>query len=179
MNLPNKLTVLRILLIPVCLLCWAMGWPVAAAAVFCLASITDFLDGYLARKHHLVTTFGKFADPVADKLLVLTCMVFLCADKRLSAWAVCIVAARELMVDGLRMVASGKGKVIAAGWLGKIKTNTQLFCILFAMLLPVRHTVVIVLEIVMAVMTLVSGVHYFLASKDVFRDEPEQKESKA
>ena len=115
MNLPNQLTVLRIILIPVCLVLWGLGMPVPAAIVFALAAITDFLDGYIARKQNIVTTFGKFADPVADKILVLTAMIFLTADGILPAWAVCIVAARELMVDGLRLGASGKGNVIADG----------------------------------------------------------------
>ena len=87
MNLPNKLTVLRIIMIPICLGLWALGQPVLSAAVFALAAITDFLDGYIARKQKIVTVFGKFADPVADKVLVLTAMIFLCADGRLPAWA--------------------------------------------------------------------------------------------
>jgi hypothetical protein len=96
MNLPNKLTVLRIIMIPICLGLWALGQPVLSAAVFALAAITDFLDGYIARKQKIVTVFGKFADPVADKVLVLTAMIFLCADGRLPAWAVAIVAALTL-----------------------------------------------------------------------------------
>ena len=171
MNLPNKLTLLRVFMIPVCLLLWALGLSYPAAAVFVLAAATDFLDGYIARKKNLVTVFGKFADPVADKILVLTAMIFLCADGRLPAWAVCIVAARELMVDGLRLVAVGKGNVIAAGWLGKIKTNTQYFCVLAAMLLPQGHWITLALAIAMSVMTVWSGAQYFLASKDVFRED--------
>lgn len=169
MNLPNKLTLLRICLIPVCLALWAMGLPVWAAAVFALAALTDFLDGYIARKRGIVTVFGKFADPVADKILVLTAMIFLCADGRIPAWAVCIVAARELTVDGLRLVAAGGGKVIAAGWLGKIKTNLQFFCVLSAMLLPQGHVVTLILTIAMAIMTLWSGGQYLWAYRDVIR----------
>ena len=172
MNLPNKLTILRIVMIPVCLLLWALRQNVGAAAVFALAAATDFLDGYIARKRNIVTVFGKFADPVADKILVLTAMIFLCADGCLPAWAVCVVAARELMVDGLRLVAVGRGSVIAAGWLGKIKTNLQFFCVLSAMLLPKGHWVTLVLSILMAVMTVWSGAQYFWASRRVFRDEP-------
>ena len=171
MNVPNQLTILRVILIPVCLLLWALGLPWWAAAVFALAAVTDFLDGYIARKQGIVTVFGKFADPVADKLLVLCAMIFLCADGRLPAWAVCIVAARELMVDGLRLVAVGKGNVIAAGWLGKIKTNTQYFCVLAAMLLPQGHWIPLALAILMSVMTVWSGAQYFLASRDVFRED--------
>ena len=171
MNLPNKLTLLRILLIPVCLLLWALGQPVFSAAVFALAALTDFLDGYIARKRNIVTVFGKFADPVADKILVLTAMIFLCADGILPAWAVCIVAARELMVDGLRLVAVGKGTVIAAGWLGKIKTNLQYFCVLAAMLLPLGHWITLTLAALMAVLTVWSGAQYFWASRDVFKQQ--------
>lgn len=170
MNLPNRLTVLRVILIPVCLLLWALHLPWWAAAVFALAAATDFLDGYIARKQGIVTVFGKFADPVADKILVLTAMIFLCADGRLPAWAVCIVAARELMVDGLRLVAVGKGNVIAAGWLGKIKTNAQYFCVLAGMLLPSGHWITLALAALMSVMTVWSGGQYFWASRAVFKE---------
>lgn len=171
MNLPNQLTILRIIMIPVCLVLWGLGLPIPAAIVFALAAITDFLDGYIARKMKITTTFGKFADPVADKILVLTAMIFLCADGILPPWAVCVVASRELMVDGLRMVSAGKGKVIAAGWLGKIKTNLQFFCVLAGMLLPLGHWVTFTLTILMVVMTIVSGVQYFWASRHIFREE--------
>lgn len=171
MNLPNKLTLLRIALIPVCLLLWALHQPVLAAVVFALAAATDFLDGYIARKNNLVTVFGKFADPVADKILVLTAMIFLCADGRLPAWAVCIVAARELMVDGLRLVAVGKGSVIAAGWLGKIKTNLQFACILCGMLLAQGHWITLALSCLMAAMTVWSGVNYFLGARNIFKND--------
>ena len=172
MNLPNKLTLLRICLIPLCLLLWALGLPIPAAIAFAVAAITDFFDGYIARKQNIVTVFGKFADPVADKVLVLTAMVFLCADGHLPAWAVSIVAARELLVDGLRLVAAGKGNVIAAGWLGKIKTNTQYACVLAAMLLPPScRWITLALTILMSVMTVWSGAQYFWASRDVFRED--------
>ena len=169
MNLPNKLTLLRIAMIPVCLALWAAGQPVLSAAVFALAAATDFLDGYIARKRNLVTVFGKFADPVADKILVLTAMIFLCAANRLPAWAISIVAARELMVDGLRLVAVGQGQVIAAGWLGKIKTNLQYFCVLGAMLLPAGHWLVITLAALMSLMTVWSGGQYLWGYRNVFK----------
>ena len=169
MNLPNKLTLVRVFLIPVCLALWAFGQHAASAAVFALAAATDFLDGYIARKQGLVTVFGKFADPVADKILVLTAMIFLCYDGRLAAWAVSIVAARELMVDGLRLVAVGKGKVIAAGWLGKIKTNLQYFCVLSAMLLPQGHWITLALTAAMAALTLWSGAQYVWGYRDVLK----------
>jgi len=171
MNLPNKLTILRIIMIPICLALWALGQPLGSAIVFALAAITDFLDGYIARKQKIVTVFGKFADPVADKVLVLTAMIFLCADGRLPAWAVSLVAARELMVDGLRLVSAGKGNVIAAGWLGKIKTNLQFFCVLSAMLLPAAHWLTLTLAVLMSIMTVLSGVDYFWAARDVFKED--------
>ena len=170
MNVPNQLTLLRILMIPVCLLLWALELPVWAAAVFALAAATDFFDGYIARKRNIVTVFGKFADPVADKLLVLTAMIMLTEQGLLPAWAVCVVAARELAVDGLRLVASGKGQVVAAKMPGKIKTTLQFLCVLSA-LLPVPQPVRLVLTIAMAVMTVVSGALYFISLKDVFHEE--------
>ena len=172
MNLPNKLTLLRICLIPLCLLLWALGLPIPAAIAFAVAAITDFFDGYIARKQNIVTVFGKFADPVADKVLVLTAMVFLCADGHLPAWAgaVSIVAARELLVDGLRLVAAGKGNVIAAGWLGKIKTNLQYFCVVAAMVLPKGHWLTLTFTILMAIMTVWSGAQYVWGHREIFKN---------
>ena len=185
MNLPNKLTVIRIAMIPLCLVCWAAGWHILAAVLFAAAAITDFLDGYIARKHNIVTTFGKFADPVADKILVLTSMIFLCADGLLPHWAVAIVAARELMVDGLRMVAVGQGRVIAAGKLGKIKTVSQMVLILFLMivgrLVPVFFGGMALLQSIVTIIgwgitawvgfiTVWSGVDYFQRNFDVIRN---------
>ena len=170
MNLPNKLTLLRICLIPLCLLLWALDQPIPAAITFSVAAITDFFDGYIARKRNIVTVFGKFADPVADKVLVLTAMVFLCADGHLPAWAVSIVAARELLVDGLRLVAAGKGNVIAAGWLGKIKTNLQYFCVVAAMVLPKGHWLTLTFTILMAIMTVWSGAQYVWGHREIFKN---------
>ena len=170
MNLPNKLTLLRICLIPLCLLLWALGLPIPAAIAFAVAAITDFFDGYIARKQNIVTVFGKFADPVADKVLVLTAMVFLCADGHIPAWAVSIVAARELLVDGLRLVAAGKGNVIAAGWLGKIKTNLQYFCVVAAMVLPKSHWLTLTFTILMAIMTVWSGAQYVWGHREIFKN---------
>lgn len=170
MNLPNKLTLLRICLIPLCLLLWALGLPIPAAIAFAVAAITDFFDGYIARKQNIVTVFGKFADPVADKVLVLTAMVFLCADGHLPAWAVSIVAARELLVDGLRLVAAGKGNVIAAGWLGKIKTNLQYFCVVAAMVLSKGHWLTLTFTILMAIMTVWSGAQYVWGHREIFKN---------
>ena len=170
MNLPNRLTMLRILLIPVCCALIALKEYAWAAGVFAVAALTDFLDGRIARSRNLITVFGKFADPVADKLLVLTAMIMLTEQGLLPAWAVCIVAARELAVDGLRLVASGKGQVVAARMPGKIKTTLQFLCVLSA-LLPVPKVVCTVLTIAMAVMTVVSGALYFTSLRGVFHEE--------
>lgn len=167
MNLPNKLTILRILMIPLCVLFVMLGWYLAAAIVFILAAVTDFLDGYIARKQNIVTNFGKFADPVADKILALSVMVALIPTLSFPWWAVCIVAARELAVDGLRLVAVEKGIVIPAGNLGKIKTNFQFFSVLSALfLLP--HWITLTLCILMSLLTIISGLQYFIASKELF-----------
>ena len=137
MNLPNRLTVARVVLIPVMvILMW--GGTVCnllAAAVFGLAAFTDFLDGHIARSRGIVTDLGKFLDPVADKLLTLSAFIMLIQQGLMPAWATVIILARELCVDGLRMVAVTKGQVIAAGKLGKIKTVCQIVLILWLMLL--------------------------------------------
>ena len=139
MNLPNKLTLLRILLVPVFML-FAGGVLLAyqpagyflAGAVFAVASFTDFLDGYLARRWHLVTDFGKFADPLADKLLTTTAFLYMMKDGVCSPVVLTLILAREFAVSGVRMVAASApgGKVIAANWWGKIKTVLQMVTIL-------------------------------------------------
>ena len=168
MNLPNRLTMLRVLMIPLCLLFIMVSWYLPAAIVFALAALTDFLDGYLARRDKLVTNFGKFADPVADKILALTVMAALLARGMYPWWAVCIVVARELAVDGLRLVAVEQGIVIPAGTLGKYKTNAQFFSILSALLfLPGWLTMALV--ILMSVLTIISGVQYFRGAEDLLK----------
>ncbi len=164
MNLPNKLTLLRIALIPLCVLLIVVGAPIPAGIVFVLAGLTDFVDGYIARKRNIVTNFGKFADPVADKILSLCVMVVLIPYLNYPWWAVCIVAARELAVDGLRLVAVEQGIVISAGKLGKIKTNFQFFSVISALfLLP--NTITMILCVIMSILTIVSGVQYFYGAR--------------
>ncbi len=133
MNLPNKLTLLRILLVPVFMLLAGQGWMLAAGIVFAVASFTDFLDGSIARKYNLVTDFGKFADPLADKLLTTTAFVYMIVDGVCSPAVVVIILAREFAVSGLRMIAAGApgGRVIAANWWGKVKTVLQMLTIIF------------------------------------------------
>ena len=169
MNLPNKLTILRVAMIPLCLLFALLGFHTAAAAVFGLAALTDLLDGHIARKHNMVTNFGKFADPVADKMIVLL------YQGLFPWWAVCVVAIRELAVDGLRLVAVEQGLVIPAGKLGKFKTNAQIFSVLAALLfLP--GWLVMALAVIMSVLTVISGIQYFYGARSVFQmEETERK----
>ena len=136
MNLPNKLTMLRILLIPVFMVVLYWGFPGAtwvALAIFIIASFTDLLDGKIARKYNLVTDFGKFADPLADKLLTTVAFIYMMRDGVCSPVVLCIILAREFAVSGLRMVAAGAkdGKVIAANMWGKVKTVLQMLSIIF------------------------------------------------
>ena len=126
LNLPNKLTLLRMALVPVYLVLLACGWDLLALIVFAAASLTDMLDGRIARSRHLVTNFGKFMDPIADKLLTHTAFIMLCAMGRLNGVACIIFIAREFVVSGLRLVAVEQGHVIAAGMSGKIKTVLQM-----------------------------------------------------
>ena len=134
MNLPNKLTLLRILLVPVFMVCasqgYSTGWMLASGIVFAVASFTDFLDGHLARKWNMVTDFGKFADPLADKLLTTTAFLYMMEMGACSPVVLVIILAREFAVSGLRMVAAGSGHVIAANMWGKVKTVLQMVTVL-------------------------------------------------
>ncbi|MBQ2929710.1 MAG: CDP-diacylglycerol--glycerol-3-phosphate 3-phosphatidyltransferase [Clostridia bacterium] len=186
MNTPNKLSLLRVALIPVMVLfMYLPGWPMVlvSTAVFGAAAYTDYLDGHIARRDGLVTDFGKFIDPVADKLLNLSAMIMLTMGGLLPHWAVIVILARELAVDGLRMVAVGQGRVIAAGPLGKIKTVSQMVLIIFLMLAGrlapvlfggVLASAVNVIGWVMIawviVITVWSGVDYFVRNFDVIRN---------
>jgi len=180
MNLPNKLSITRVCLIPLCvvLLYIPQTWcRWAALAVFIIAAFTDFLDGKIARKRNLVTNFGKFIDPVADKLLVLCTMVALCGLGQFPAWVVIVVLFRELAVDGLRLVAMEQGHVIAAGQLGKIKTVTQLLTLILFLAIPTlgTHPVGIVLEWAIVLATLGSGAEYFVRNRSVLNLKNEKK----
>ena len=169
MNTANKLTLLRVILIPVYLVIWHLdfaGNNIVALIIFIAASITDFVDGYVARHYDQVTDFGKFMDPLADKVLVLTSMICFCAMGRFPAWALVIVMAREFAVSGLRLVAVDNGRVIAAGWSGKVKTFSTMVC-LCLMHLDIPEWLWWVCVIVIAATTLYSGVEYFVKNKDV------------
>lgn len=175
MNWPNRLSIVRVALVPLVVGMMYVGapWGYAAALVlFCAASLTDWFDGWLARRQGIVTNFGKFIDPVADKLLVLSTMIGLCGQGFLPAWACVVVLFRELSVDGLRLVAMEQGKVIAAGKLGKLKTCTQML-MLVALLLtacgwlnaPALNAVLLWLAVGM---TLWSGADYFVRNRALF-----------
>ena len=169
MNLPNKLTLLRIILIPVFMGVLYWGFPGAnyvALAIFIVASLTDLLDGKIARKYNLVTDFGKFADPLADKMLVTAAMLWFVEIGQMAAWMLLIVICREFAVSGLRMIASDKGRVIAAGWSGKVKTASTMVCICL-MLLIARPALDLVCAAVILVTTVYSGAEYFVKNKDV------------
>lgn len=194
MNLPNKITIARILLIPVMMIVPFLGLNeivfndvtqgnLLILIIFLIASFTDFLDGYIARKNNLITTFGKFLDPIADKLLVLAALIMLVEQGIVPAWIPVVISAREFIVSGIRMLAAGEGNVIAASMLGKIKTVSQMIAISLAFLstnkfmqfidgtLQGGHLVLNVLMslgmLVSVIATIWSGIDYFIKSKDV------------
>ena len=139
MNLPNKLTVLRVIMIPffVAFMLTDIGGEYGkyiALAIFAVASLTDLLDGHLARKHNLVTNFGKFMDPLADKLLVCSALICLVEMQRLAAWMVILIISREFIISGFRLIASDNGVVIAASYWGKFKTTFQMLMIILLIL---------------------------------------------
>lgn len=135
MNLPNKLTTARVLLIPLFLLTLYWGYWHVALVIFALASITDALDGHIARKYGLVTDFGKFMDPLADKLLVTAALLAFVELLRVPAWVVFLIIARELAITGLRTIAAGKGVVMAADQWGKVKTASQMVWICYGLVM--------------------------------------------
>lgn len=174
MNLPNKLTVLRIIMVPFFVLFMltdiggaANKW--IALVLFCVASLTDLLDGKIARARNLVTNFGKFMDPLADKLLVCSAMICLIPLGKLDAWIVIVIIAREFIISGFRLVASDSGIVIAASYWGKFKTVSQMFMIilLIANLGGVFDMIGTVLIWVSLVLTVVSLVDYVAKNKEV------------
>ncbi len=176
MNLPNKLSVARVLCIPAIVTLLHFPQPACryiAAALFVLGCVTDFLDGKIARKRNLVTDFGKFIDPVADKLLVLTTLIMLIHLGMMPAWIVIVILCRELAVDGLRMVAVTQGRVIAAGPLGKWKTACQMVLISAMLILNLgvfdAWPLTLLAGIVVA-LTLASAVDYFVRNASVLAE---------
>ncbi len=177
MNLPNKLTILRIIMIPFFvffLLVPVLGeygkW--VALAIFIVASLTDLLDGKIARKYNLVTNFGKFMDPLADKLLVCAAMICLVETGQLAAWMVVVIISREFIISGFRLVASDNGVVIAASYWGKFKTTFQMLmiCLLIADL-PVISILTQVVTWIALILTIVSLIDYLIKNKDVMKEQ--------
>ena len=172
MNTANKLTILRVFMIPVFLLVLYLDVPNAnyrALAIFVIASLTDTLDGYIARHYNQTTDFGKFMDPLADKCLVTAAMLWFVEIGQMPAWALLVVIIREFGVSGLRMVAADKGRVIAAGWSGKVKTASTMVCIVL-MFLPIPAELNLACVAVIVLTTIYSGVEYFVKNRDVISE---------
>lgn len=170
MNTANKLTMLRVVMIPAFLLVLYLGeqpWAnYVALAIFIVASLTDTLDGYIARHYNQTTDFGKFMDPLADKCLVTAAMLWFVEIGQMPGWALLVVIIREFGVSGLRMVAADKGRVIAAGWSGKVKTASTMVCIVL-MFLPIARWINGICVAVIVLTTIYSGVEYFMKNLDV------------
>lgn len=175
MNLPNKLTIFRVILIPVFIIALMSGIipePVnryVGVVIFCVASFTDYLDGHIARKYNLVTNFGKFMDPLADKLLVSSALICMIELGFLPAWIVIIIISREFIITGFRLIAAEGGLVIAASWWGKIKTVTQMLMIILV-LLGVGGIIGNILIILATVFTVISGIDYIVKNIGVLKN---------
>jgi len=184
MNTANKLTILRIVLIPFFILCFyidVLDQPsvianfyttyahVIALIIFVVAAATDWLDGYLARKLNLISDFGRFMDPLADKMLTTAAFLVFINQELLASWVVFIILTREFIVSGLRMTAAAKGTVIAAGWLGKFKTVLQFILIIVLLIHPELTTINIILIYLMVIATIVSGAEYVMKNKNVLK----------
>ncbi len=168
MTLASKITLLRVALIPVYMVFMYLSggqpglWLWLALAVFIIASLTDYIDGNIARKRGQVSDFGKFLDPLADKLLTIAAMTMFCQWGLFPAWALMIVLTREFAVTGLRLVAVGKGTVIAAGWSGKVKTACTMIGLCVWMAFPAVCWIGITVTAVIVITTVYSGVEYFV-----------------
>lgn len=179
MNLPNKLTTLRVIMIPffVFFLLWQNGenrtFRMIALALFIIASLTDLLDGKIARKYNLVTNFGKFMDPLADKLLVCSALICLIELNALPAWMVIVIISREFIISGFRLIASDNGIVIAASYWGKFKTNFQMFMIIMLIIDLGTSTAVMIENILIVIataLTIISLVDYLVKNKQVLSE---------
>ena len=180
MNLPNKLTLTRIILVPVFMVFVSLTqigtedfnptWYLVAGIIFAAASFTDFLDGHLARKWNMVTDFGKFADPLADKCLVMAALCWFVETGDMMGWVLAAVLLREFAVSGMRLIAVEKGRVIAAGWSGKVKTASSMVSICL-ILFGIPHWLNLVCQGVILVTTVYSGVEYFVKNWDVFSEK--------
>ncbi|MCI8356236.1 MAG: CDP-diacylglycerol--glycerol-3-phosphate 3-phosphatidyltransferase [Lachnospiraceae bacterium] len=176
MNLPNKLTMFRVILIPFFIVFLLVpGIPAGkwiALAIFIVASLTDLLDGKIARKYNLVTNFGKFMDPLADKLLVCSALICLIELQRIPSWMVVVIMAREFTISGFRLVAADNGVVIAASYFGKFKTTFQMIavCLLIADIEALQMVTMVIVWIAV-ILTVVSLVDYLVKNKDVMKEK--------
>ena len=177
MTTANKLTLLRMALIPVFLGVLYAGFPgsrYVALAIFIIASLTDMLDGYIARHYNQITNFGKFMDPLADKVLVMAAMCYFVEVGRMPGWALAIVLLREFAVSGMRLVAVEQGRVIAAAWSGKVKTAATMVCLCLMLALGKPASgpdyVAILSTVVIVATTVYSGIEYFYKNRDVFKN---------
>ncbi len=175
MNLPNKLTIARIIAVPFFIAAYYLNWHLVAFIIFILASFTDMLDGKIARKHNLVTNFGKIMDPLADKVLVYAAFCLMIPDP-VPGWMLIIILAREFLVAGVRTVAASEGIVIAAAMSGKIKTVLQMIAVCMLLMAPVidQNWFTILGKVVLwaaLVMTIVSGVQYVVDNRQVFGEK--------
>lgn len=174
MNLPNKLTVGRVIAVPFFVAAYMLGYYIVALILFVLASLTDMLDGKIARKHNLVTNFGKIMDPLADKILVYSALVLMTGDGTIPSWVLIIILAREFAVSGMRTVAASSGIVIAAGMSGKIKTVLQMFAVPVLILAPafpdIKEIFICgyILLYASLIMTIFSGIEYIYKNRKVF-----------
>lgn len=172
MTTASKITLIRVAMIPAFLIAFLLSpahpwlkW--LSLGLFILASLTDFVDGYVARKYNQVSDFGKFLDPLADKLLVIAAMCVFCQWNLMPAWALVIVLTREFAVTGLRLIAVGKGRVIAAGWSGKVKTFSTMVALCVWIVFHEWEWLNWVIVLVIVLPTIYSGVEYFVKNWDV------------
>ena len=168
MTTASKITLVRVAMIPAYMLTMYMShgeaglWMYVSLAIFIVASLTDFIDGYIARHYNQTTDFGKFLDPLADKLLTIAAMTMFCEGGVFPAWALMIVLTREFAVTGLRLIAVQKGNVIAAGWSGKVKTASTMVGLCIMMALPGIEVLANIVMVVIVGTTLYSGIEYFV-----------------
>lgn len=175
MNTPNKITVARIILVPVFMLLLYLGQTYWALAVYIIACLSDLVDGKIARKYNLVTDFGKFMDPLADKMLVLAAMCYFVEVRLMPGWVVAIVLLREFGVSGLRLLAVEQGIVIAAAWSGKIKTGVTMVALGLLILatetwFPAPDVIAVICWLLILITTLYSGIEYFVKNIAVFKN---------
>lgn len=178
MNVPNALTIARIIAVPVIVVLILGGWEwgdEAGAILFALAAATDGLDGYIARRNQDVTTFGKLMDPLADKLLIVAVLIALVSLDELAAWVAMVIISRELAITGLRSLAAEQGIVIAASWMGKVKTSLQILAILLLIALGGDELWVQLIVYAAVAATLISGADYFVAMRRMFVDDDDER----